>query len=106
MVSELGRVTPVTSGVELHIGAVPLKAVGRNQRCVSSDVFHGTLLLIFSTGSGAPMPLILQPGGKHLSRHIILVAGLGAAITASSIYFAGKWVMSPRDAPKQDEAKK
>lgn len=52
------------------------------------------------------MPLILQPGGKHLSRHLILVAGLGAALTASGVYLAGRWVMSARDVPKQDGAKK
>lgn len=52
------------------------------------------------------MPLILQPGGKHLSRHIILVAGLGAAVTASGLYLAGRWILSPRDAPKPHESKK
>ena len=51
------------------------------------------------------MPLILQPGGKHLSRHIILVASLGAAVTASGVYLAGRWMLSPR-APKQHESKK
>ena len=52
------------------------------------------------------MPLILQPGGKHLSRHIILVAGLGAAVTASGVYLAGRWMMSPRGAPKKHESKR
>ena len=42
------------------------------------------------------MPLVFQPGGKHISRHILLVAGIGAGLTLSGAYFTGRWMWSLR----------
>lgn len=49
------------------------------------------------------MALIFQPGGKHLSRHILLVASIGAGLSFGGVYLAGRWVLSPR-APAKDSS--
>ncbi len=49
------------------------------------------------------MALVFQPGGKHLSRHILVVAGIGATLSLSGAYMLGRWVMTPRAAKESTE---
>ncbi|DBB01204.1 TPA: hypothetical protein ACH3X1_001086 [Trebouxia sp. C0004] len=42
------------------------------------------------------MALVFQPGGKHLSRHILIVAGIGATMSLSGVYMVVRWVTTPR----------
>ena len=51
------------------------------------------------------MALVFQPGGKHLSRHILLVAGIGATVSLSGVFLVGRWVMAPGAAVKKEGSK-